>query len=579
MSPKRLTITIAAYYILLSLNCVVVAQSSLSTFQNTGIDSLQNVYDTSSGEARIEAGNTLSVALLDSDPGRSEELMTILIEEAERAEYNQGLMDALNNKADFLSKRHSYNAANRLLGRSIPLARKSNDMSRLSRANLILGFNLQRLYKYDTAVRVYLEGVKQAQAQGHFKSELNYLTNIGIVKTELNDFESADEYFQNALVIGQEHNLKSDVGRVYANLGILEFDRANYSLAKKYHLKSYEIFEVLDAKIPLGILLTHLGRVSSKMNEMEKSLDFFDRALVVRKEFDGPRALASVMRYKAQALYSFNRFAESQMLSEEALLIGEEYDDLVLMKDLYVLNVNLAETRKDYKTALMYYKQLVVVQDSTRDRAGKGTVDRLTAEFDRVKLESEAALQTQNAEIAQLKVARRNLLLVVLILLFLSTAIVFWLNRLRLKQRLEVSQNQQKLMAKELELKGLEINNQEQKISAFQEERDSQAEEDVTLAQLAGLVQVSPLQSNHWLEFRAAFDKRFSGFYRQLETHPLTTNEQRLSSLIKLGLASKEVASILAITPKSVNKAKSRLASKLDKLNVLELEIFLQNLS
>lgn len=555
------------------------SSASLIAFQNSRIDSLQSIYDASSGEDRIDAGNALSLAFLDSDPGRSEELMTILIEESERLSYNEGLIDALNNKADFLTKRHNYYAANELLGKSIGLARKNNDLPRLSKANWILGWNLQRLYKYDTAISVYLEGIKLVKAQGNFKSELNYLTNIGIVKTELNDFESADEYLQEALVIGKENNLKPEMGRVYANLGILEFDRANYSLAKEYHLKSYEIFKILDIKVNLGILLTHLGRVSSKMNEIEKSLNFFERALALREEFDGPRAVASVLRYKAQALASANRMQESQLLVLEALPIAKDFGDLILMEELYTLGVDLAERRQDYKAALGYYREMVIVQDSARSRAGKETVDRLTAEFDFKRLVLEKEFESEQVKVKDLKINQRNLIIVILVLSLVCTLVLFVFVRQRLKKRMLVVQKDKLLTESESKLKSYELTAKSEQIQAYAEELSrikTESNQVTKTDQLTRMLEVGHLQAKDWASFRISFEELFPNFFPFLEKHSLTVNEERLSCLIKLGLATKEMAQVLAITPNSIIKAKSRLSSKLN-LSTQEIDRFMKD--
>lgn len=558
---------------------ILFVSTSLPAFQNGRIDSLQRIYDTSDGEAQIDAGNVLSVAYLDLNPNRSEELMTILIEASEKLEYTEGLMDALNNKADFFTKRHNYYAANELLGKSIALARKNNDLARLSKANWILGWNLQRLYKYDTAVRVYLEGVKLAKAQEDFQSELNYLTNIGIVKTELNDFESADKYLQEALVIGKEHDLKPDLGRIYANLGILEFDRANYSLAKEYHEKSYEIFKVLDAKIPLGILLTHLGRVSSKMNEIEKSLDFFDRALIIRQKYAGQRSTASTMRYKAQALASTNRIQESQLLVKQALPIAQEFDDLVLLEELYMLGVDLAERQNDFEAALGYHRKMVIVQDSARSRAGKETVDRLTTEFDFKRLALEKEFESEQVKARDLKIDQRNLIILILMLSLTFIVLAFFLVSKRLKKRALSIEKDKLLIESESKLKSYELTAKNEQIRAYEEELSRVKEESnqgTKTDQLVGLLEADNLQAKDWASFRLSFEEIFPDFFPFLEKHSLTVNEERLSCLIKLRLATKEMAQILAITPNSIIKAKSRLGAKLN-LSTQEVDRFMQD--
>lgn len=79
------------------------------------------------------------------------------------------------------------------------------------------------------------------------------------------------------------------------------------------------------------------------------------------------------------------------------------------------------------------------------------------------------------------------------------------------------------------------------------------------------LIESRLLSDEDWREFKRIFDQVHTGFFVRLkENFPdLTPAEIRLFALIKLNLSTKEVAEILAVSPKSVNVARYRLRKSL----------------
>lgn len=72
----------------------------------------------------------------------------------------------------------------------------------------------------------------------------------------------------------------------------------------------------------------------------------------------------------------------------------------------------------------------------------------------------------------------------------------------------------------------------------------------------------------NWKSFRLYFENVHPGFFEiLLRQYPdLTPNEERLCAFIKMGLTSKEIASLLGVTKRAVDKARERLKKKM-KLN------------
>lgn len=90
--------------------------------------------------------------------------------------------------------------------------------------------------------------------------------------------------------------------------------------------------------------------------------------------------------------------------------------------------------------------------------------------------------------------------------------------------------------------------------------------QDSPISESAKKRQLHSLNTNEeWVIFKIYFNQLFTGFFNNLlQKHPdLTVNEQRLCSLVKIGLKNREIAAIQDISIKGVEKSKERLKKKL----------------
>lgn len=90
----------------------------------------------------------------------------------------------------------------------------------------------------------------------------------------------------------------------------------------------------------------------------------------------------------------------------------------------------------------------------------------------------------------------------------------------------------------------------------------------------------SKAYETNWADFESHLDIVCQGYIQKLKTKfgDFTRYELRLCAFIKLGMSSKEIASITYTSPNSVNIARKRLKKKLNLQPDDSLQLFLQNL-
>ena len=102
--------------------------------------------------------------------------------------------------------------------------------------------------------------------------------NIGACFQELNQFDSARFYFQRALYVYEERNLKYDVALTYYNLGTIEMELKNYPASINLFNKCLDISRGLFPDLT-PYALTNLAKSYSKSNQFEKSAEVLEEKI------------------------------------------------------------------------------------------------------------------------------------------------------------------------------------------------------------------------------------------------------------------------------------------------------------
>jgi hypothetical protein len=83
---------------------------------------------------------------------------------------------------------------------------------------------------------------------------------------------------------------------------------------------------------------------------------------------------------------------------------------------------------------------------------------------------------------------------------------------------------------------------------------------------IAELSNQTILTEEDWSKFKSLFEKIFPLFFQRLKNifPDITMAEQRLAALTRLQLTTKQMATVLGISPNSVNKTRQRLRLRFD---------------
>jgi hypothetical protein len=217
-------------------------------------------------------------------------------------------------------------------------------------------------------------------------------------------------------------------------------------------------------------------------------------------------------------------------------------------------------------------------------------------------------VEKKNAEIGRLKAVRKSTIAIVVIVLLLLALGILVISRQRLRiknaqllneQEKHSYQNQKTLMElqeqglkQELELKSRELSSHmlhvmqknqflEQLYKQLDEMlKDDRRDQRKQLRQLQLQINQNFNHDHHWEEFNGIFDQVHQAFLLKLKEHcdTLTRSDLRLVALLKMNLASADIATVMGISQDSVRVMRYRLRKKLNLQHGESLTLFIQSL-
>lgn len=418
----------------------------------------------------------------------------------------------------------------------LPYFEKTSDKHELSNLYSKIGRVYYNKSEYDHAYQFYKKALSITKEFGDNKAIARELNNIGSVYELQNKKPEALTYFQEALKINLKSNRKEWVAINYHNIAKIYSEDHQFDSANVYFKKALDIDRSLGNKSYIAEDLYSWGIHYQKNEEHRKAIEYFKQSEILCKQTNN--------------LSTLIRIYDALSTSQSSI--------------------------SNFKDALGNYSKYHIMSDSLFYSKSSRRIIEMEMQY---KYDLEQSAQS-------IKQQSRIIILLSTIggLLFLAIIMIGLYARIKVKQKNSIIRQKElkdKLHENEAELttnvmrlseknKTLDLIVQDLKAYSLKTRKQDQNELDIIIR---GIQQ--NMNENIWSEFDVRFKNVYGDFYEKLsKTHPgLTPNETRLCAFLKLNMSTKEIASIIHQSPKSINVARSRLRKKLN-LTHTEKNIF-----
>lgn len=461
------------------------------------------------------------------------------------------------------------------------------DTARVIGNDFEIGTCYASLKMYDKALECYFSALLYyGEGKGReYQENIGGLQmNIGGVYMQLGDYENAEGHLrigiQNALARKDTMMMQSATPMLARTLYVLKNDSAAFYIAESERL--FRLKPNFQAEIYHSM---NMGESYRSLGEHEAARDVLERAFLLSTKYGDTFGQAEVAIELADTYLELGNLDSARRYTRIGMQIADDtgLPQVTLMG--HRVQAKIFTQQGDYKRANRALESQLVLADSMQRRTELVEIGRQEGIFNVKLLEKE--MEWQMKEMAcveeQSQKDKRNarlwyILAALSIFLLLVSGAFFLVWRQKNKKLLAQGELLQETLKTSLQLKQREAVNLASAISFKGElmekvesvlkkmNRQQQPEESKEAIQNLNFELKQFKVREHEIEQLFNLGQEVQAeFYAQLKQQSdLTENELRLSTLIRLGMTTKEIASILNKSPKAVEMSKYRLKKKLD---------------
>lgn len=403
-------------------------------------------------------------------------------------------------------------------------------------------------------------------------------SEIGILLQEQDSLDQALTYYQKGLSAAERLNSSHAQATILLHMSSAYQDKKLFEEAVALNNKQMEIAKAEDSKFLEAQGLENLAELYQNQGNMERSNQYFLEAQSLYKSMEYLQSAVLITNKLAQNVLRQQQIARAIKYGREALKEAKEIGSLEEAKSALQTLIDAYTQQGNFEQAFRIQANLTAVNDSLFNKEQEKQIAEMQTRYETEQKEKEIALLEKEKEKAKLV---RNAFIGGLLLIIVMGFLIYNRQRLKIKKNsteLENTRLKEEQLKQDLEFKNKQLTTHslnlvqknetmkelKENINKIKEKESSKIDRE--LQSLQNIVDYSFNLDEDWEEFRLYFEEVHTGFFDALKNQypDLTSNELRLSALVKLNLTTKEIATIMGITPDSVKTARYRLRKKLD---------------
>jgi len=464
----------------------------------------------------------------------------------------------------------------------------------------LMGYLHERQTNFDTALELYLEGLRSSKAQGDDMYQGFFYNNISAVYSKTGHLDDSIEYCHKAISIYKKLGLKKYYGGGLANLGSFYIDKNEFQKARTYLKEANVIALELQNYYTLEKIELNLGIIEEEEENHEAALNHFIQAknyvekLPELNEFR-IRSLAFLEEKLGHTYKELKQYKLAIKSYQTAIIYGEKNQSNDLLNHSYYDLFLIYNELQKADSANYYIQKYLPINDSIKEATLNKKIEDLNYKS---KLEDEKIKHQHEKNLILVK-QKKNQFKYLLVISFLGLVVIsilfLWnikknklikseLRRKNLTLETEKLNSELERSNKELSTSILNLIERNQFIASISEKLEQiksidHADDKKRVQSILREIDRNTTKKL-WKEFELCYVEVHKDFFVSLNNQypQLTSNDRKLCALTILNLSIKEICSITYQSEQSVKMARYRLRKKLGVNKNENLNSFLNNI-
>jgi len=420
-----------------------------------------------------------------------------------------------------------------------------------------------------------------------------YIELKGDYLKAINIYKESIQYFKKKNDIERLISTSINYGNVINVLEGFEKGLKVYDELLKYPIKNQN---------DLSLIYYNMALNYYELSDFEKAIESINKAILITEKIDDENRLMDVYGWKAEILSSLKDYKNATIFNLKALKYAKKYNDITFQKSIYESLIGIQLKTKKYDSIQYWFKQINLLTDSSQISQNALLKQQLNVEE---KLNEKEIEKEKNLNSLLKEKHQKDLIFFIIVLGSLVSilfSIIFYFNKKNIQKNLSLSNLKASQIEKQVAISDLENRLVKEELKAqkremlstllFIKEVDKEVKnvlnniehlmnnsiisKDDLVKLKNDIIQRSnrQMQNSEYEDKLTKTHKKF--FIELLNLFPnLTTNELKILAYFRVGLNSKEIASIQNVTIEAIRKSRYRIRKKLNLESDESLEIFL----
>lgn len=335
---------------------------------------------------------------------------------------------------------YSYNGkfeqAREFLNSELVIGQDLGDKTLIAKAHSNIGMSYMQQGEALKSVQESLLAQRMYREMGDKEAVAGTYANIANTYIDLKMMNKAVEYADSAMLYFKQSGSKQGVANIYNTYGVIMVDREQYKKALTYYNKSLAIKKETNDVVGIANAYFNMAQNYVKLKDVAKSNLYLDSSGAMYQKNNDVKGLAKVL-----ALQKSNQVLQSTDTAKFVITRDSRkyLQNVVDGQERLQAALGAAEDnvhKKNYKTAVEYYKLYWQVNDSLETEKTERLVADMDAKYQAERKQAQISILSKKALEQQIVITRRNWIIASIsaLLVFITILGFLFYNRYRLKQ-------------------------------------------------------------------------------------------------------------------------------------------------
>jgi len=437
-----------------------------------------------------------------------------------------------------------------------------------------LGIVSKRKGDYPEAIDYYLKSLNLYKELNDDSNIADIYHNMAMVFRDQKEYKKSIEYFKKTIILKDNLHEEKGVAIVYNMMGVAYRQSKQMDSAYNSYQKAKATFLRLGDQENIYRVNSNLAAWHHTQKQYQKAISIYKENLEFDTKTNRRLSLQRVYYNIAGGYMQLKEYRNALTYIDQALTIAKEQQAKTRISKSYLRRSFILRKLENYKEALENYRLHKKYSDSVFniENVKKVQALELKYQFDQEKLGDSLQFAKEKSEltlIAKAEAAQKRIYFALLLVTIVAGIVITYLirriyrSKVRLAaEALEKNKEELTIFTKQLMAKSKE----QEELTKELDKLKAEVVEKSSLKKLHEVAAEKILTKDDWYNFKEKFVRAYPSFFENIKQkgYELTQSEERLGAMEKLGLDTRQIANMLAISEDSVMMNRYRLRKKIN---------------